>query len=133
VLRLVDADTLVVLNKVDAAPNAQPIVAGHVWRVSVRTGDGMAKLVEAIAAETAKRLAAQDAAAPLITRARHRAALAECAAALERAHGLTVNGAAPELLAEDLRLAARALGKITGRVGVDDVLDIVFREFCIGK
>ena len=54
-------------------------------------------------------------------------------AALERAHGLTVNGAEPELLAEDLRLAARALGKITGRVGVDDVLDIVFREFCIGK
>jgi tRNA modification GTPase len=132
VLRLVDADTLVVLNKVDAAPNAQPIVAGQVWRVSVRTGDGMVKLVEAIAAETAKRLAAQDT-APLITRARHRAALAECAAALERAHGLTVNGAEPELLAEDLRLASRALGKITGRVGVDDVLDIVFREFCIGK
>jgi tRNA modification GTPase len=46
---------------------------------------------------------------------------------------LTVKGSAPELLAEDLRLAARSLGRITGRVAVDDVLDIVFREFCIGK
>jgi tRNA modification GTPase len=44
------------------------------------------------------------------------------------------NGAkAPELAAEDLRLAARALGRITGRVDVEDVLDVIFREFCIGK
>ena len=40
---------------------------------------------------------------------------------------------APELKAEDLRLAARALGRITGRVDVEDVLDVIFREFCIGK
>ena len=40
---------------------------------------------------------------------------------------------AVELAAEDLRLAARSLGRITGRVGVEDVLDVVFREFCIGK
>jgi tRNA modification GTPase len=133
VTRLVDADTLTVLNKIDAAPHAQPIVAGQLWRVSVRTGEGVAKLVEALTAETAKRLAQQDSAAPLITRARHRAALAECVTALERAHGLTVRGAEPELLAEDLRLAMRALGRITGRVAVDDILDVVFREFCIGK
>ena len=42
-------------------------------------------------------------------------------------------GTSPELIAEDLRLAARALGRITGRVGVEDVLDLIFREFCIGK
>jgi tRNA modification GTPase len=133
VTRLVDAGTLVLLNKIDAAPHAQPIVAGPVWRVSVRTGAGMAKLIEALTAETAKRLAQQDGAAPLITRARHRAALAECVTALERAHGLIASGAAPELLAEDLRLAMRSLGRITGRVAVDDILDVVFREFCIGK
>ena len=39
----------------------------------------------------------------------------------------------PELAAEDLRLAARALGRITGRVDVDEVLDVIFRDFCIGK
>ncbi|MCH8002416.1 MAG: hypothetical protein IIA34_12250, partial [Proteobacteria bacterium] len=40
---------------------------------------------------------------------------------------------APELVAEDLRLALRALGRITGRVDVEDVLDAIFRDFCIGK
>jgi len=39
----------------------------------------------------------------------------------------------PELVAEDLRLAARALGRVTGRVDVEDILDQVFRSFCIGK
>jgi tRNA modification GTPase len=133
VLRLVDADTLAVLNKIDAAPHAQPIVAGQVWRVSVRSGEGLTQLIAALTAETARRLALEDRGAPLITRARHRAALAECVAALERAHGLIVRTAEPELLAEDLRLAMRALGRITGRVAVDDILDVVFREFCIGK
>jgi tRNA modification GTPase len=68
-------------------------------------------------------------AAPAITRVRHRGALEACVAALRRA------GDAPqtELAAEDMRLAVRALGRITGRVGVEDILDIVFRDFCIGK
>ncbi len=66
--------------------------------------------------------------APL-TRARHRAALTETAAALGR-----VGVEQPiELIAEDLRLAANALGRITGRVDVEDVLDRIFAEFCIGK
>ena len=67
--------------------------------------------------------------APTLTRARHRAALAGCAAALDRA----LAAGASELVAEDLRLAVRALGRITGRVDVEDILDIVFRDFCIGK
>ena len=65
----------------------------------------------------------------MITRSRHRTALEECRDALTRA----LAASEAELLAEDLRLAARALGRITGRVGVEDVLDIVFRDFCIGK
>ncbi len=134
VTALIDADTLIVLNKVDAAPHAQPIVAGHAWRLSVRTGEGMAELLSALTRQVEKRLAGRDDTAPLITRARHRAALEDCAAALERAHRVAASGvAAPELLAEDLRLAARALGRITGRVGVEDILDVIFREFCIGK
>jgi tRNA modification GTPase len=67
--------------------------------------------------------------APALTRARHRHALAEGRDALER----SLMASAPELLAEDLRLAVRAIGRITGRVDVEDILDVIFREFCIGK
>ncbi len=67
--------------------------------------------------------------APALTRARHRAALTEALAALDHATRVS----APELLAEDLRLAMRAVGRITGRVDVEEVLDFVFRDFCIGK
>jgi tRNA modification GTPase len=48
-------------------------------------------------------------------------------------HGLTAPASHPELLAEDLRLAMRAIGRITGRVDVEELLDFVFRDFCIGK
>ena len=66
--------------------------------------------------------------APL-TRARHRNALEQCAQALDR----FAAAGEPELAAEDLRLAVRALGRITGRTDVEDVLDAVFASFCIGK
>jgi tRNA modification GTPase len=66
---------------------------------------------------------------PVLTRARHREALVECQEALTRAETANL----PELLAEDLRLAVRALGRITGRVGVEEILDRIFAEFCIGK
>ena len=64
-----------------------------------------------------------------LTRLRHRLALQECHEALQRFQ----NGEMVELAAEDLRLAARAMGRITGRVDVEDVLDSIFSEFCIGK
>ena len=60
---------------------------------------------------------------------RHRLALMDAVAALDRA----ATAASIELLAEDLRLAVRAIGRITGRVDVEDILDVIFREFCIGK
>ena len=67
--------------------------------------------------------------APPLTRARHREALRDAEAALGRALE------APEvaLAAEDLRLAMRALGRITGAVRIDELLDVIFRDFCIGK
>jgi tRNA modification GTPase len=69
--------------------------------------------------------------APALTRPRHRHALGEAAAALR--HGLDAPAGHPELLAEDLRLAVRAVGRITGGVDVEELLDFVFRDFCIGK
>jgi tRNA modification GTPase len=56
--------------------------------------------------------------------------LAEALAHLNRAARAL---ATPELAAEDLRLAARALERITGRIGAEDVLDVIFSSFCIGK
>lgn len=64
-----------------------------------------------------------------MTRERHREALEDSLAALNRYQ----NDGDEELAAEDLRLAARALGRITGRVDVEDLLDVIFSEFCIGK
>ena len=65
----------------------------------------------------------------IITRERHRRSLEACAAAVGRFQA----GREIALGAEDLRLAVRALGRITGRVNVEDLLDVVFRDFCIGK
>jgi len=100
---------------------------GHV--ISAQTGSGMDRLVGAIAAY------ARDYFAPvesgLITRERQRAALSEANAHLRR--GLEHGPGAEELVAEDFRLAARALGRVSGRVDVEDILDSIFRDFCIGK
>jgi tRNA modification GTPase len=58
--------------------------------------------------------------------------LQETVAALDRALAHD-RGAGEELIAEDLRAAAMALGRLTGRVDVEDILDVIFRDFCIGK
>ncbi len=119
---------LVVVNKSDAAAGVPERWRGRAVRaVSAATGEGIAALEAALEGAAAAWFA--DGGAALPTRARHRHALAECAAALRRAAA----AAAPELAGEDVRLAARALGRITGRVDVEDVLDAVFGAFCIGK
>jgi tRNA modification GTPase len=67
----------------------------------------------------------------LLTRNRHRQALETAQAALARA--LAAGPAEVEIVAEELRAAAHALGRVTGRVDVEDVLGAIFAEFCIGK
>jgi len=127
---LIDPDTLVVANKIDLAGDpawADGLGAGPALRLSLQTGAGLEALVARLTAEIAGRF--DTAGAPLITRARHRAALEECVGALAR----SLEADLPELAAEDLRLAVRSLGRITGRVDVEDMLDLIFREFCIGK
>jgi tRNA modification GTPase len=122
---LQDANSVVVISKNDllAAPTSLP----DVHYISTKTGAGIGALIKILTHEIASRL--EDHGQPTLTRARHRAALDECHAALKRA----LSAAAPELQAEDVRLAVRALGRITGRVDVEDLLDVIFREFCIGK
>ena len=96
--------------------------------ISAKTGDGIPELLSKITELAGKLLKSNDNDAPL-TRARHRAGLEETLEALERSQEVPDR----ELFGEDLRLALRSLGRITGRVDVEDILDVVFREFCIGK
>jgi len=98
--------------------------------ISLKTGAGLSQLIEALTQKVRARLESTDA-SPALTRPRHRHALGEALAALQ--HGLAAPPDRPELLAEDLRLAMRAIGRITGRVDVEELLDFVFRDFCIGK
>lgn len=133
---LIDADTMIVVNKIDLGQPAAPLEKDGrpVLGVSVKTGAGIEKLMDQFSREVAQRC--QLSAAPAITRARHRQALEDCCNALSRALGpaQTPNSHKdPELAAEDLRLAVRALGRITGRVDVEDILDVIFQDFCIGK
>jgi tRNA modification GTPase len=127
-LDLVDGSTIVVVNKVDEAVGACGPKGGWATvRVSARTGAGIADLLGALTTLVRARFDATGGAT--LTRARHRQALEECRDALARALGAPL----PELAAEDVRLASRALGRITGRVDVEDLLDVIFRDFCIGK
>ncbi|MFN9780240.1 MAG: tRNA uridine-5-carboxymethylaminomethyl(34) synthesis GTPase MnmE [Alphaproteobacteria bacterium] len=125
----------IVLNKVDLLqvqapqPNAGTVPVFH---VSARTGHGIDTLVTWLTREVVARAGSGEA-APL-TRARHRHALEAVTRHLARfldnhAH----HAAGIDILAEDLRMAARDLGRLTGRIDVEDYLDVIFRDFCIGK
>jgi tRNA modification GTPase len=98
--------------------------------ISLKTGDGISELLKMLQQKVQHKLESRNGAPPL-TRPRHRHALREAAGALQ--HGLAAPQDHPELLAEDLRLAMRAIGRITGQVDVEELLDFVFRDFCIGK
>ena len=126
---LIDDHTVVTINKVDLGDPKPPLVVGgrRALAISVRTGKGIDALLARLEREAAARC--QVAGSPGLTRLRHRQALEACRASLAR----FLETDAGELAAEDLRLAARALGRITGRVDVDHVLDVIFRDFCVGK
>jgi tRNA modification GTPase len=111
-----------VANKVDLTP-APPGWLG----VSAATGAGIDTLRAELAA--AVRRLTDAGANPVLSRARHEAALRAAASHI----GAASSAMWPELRGEELRLAMAALGRITGAVGVEDVLDTVFGAFCIGK
>jgi tRNA modification GTPase len=122
---LLDARSQLVLTKADRGP--LPDMPEPYLAISTLTGHGLDALIETIRAQLVARM--ESVPSPLITRARHREALAEAQRALQ---GWTLD-LPLELACEHLRLAASALGKITGKIWVDDVLDLVFSRFCIGK
>ncbi len=122
-------EDMVVLNKsdlldgdaIEGLPDLSPLP------VSALRGHGM----DGVVAELTRRVSRLSGGgeAPVVTRARHRAALEECVEALTRFDPEKSS----ELAAEDLRLAARSLGRVIGEIDVEDILDVIFRDFCIGK
>ena len=100
-----------------------------VLSVSTTTGQGLAALHDWIASRLARDLAGAD--FPAVTRERHRLRLSEALAAVEA--GRVALDVAPEMAGDDLRRAAEALARVTGAIGVEDILGQVFSTFCIGK
>jgi tRNA modification GTPase len=117
---------LTVRTKMDLAP-ANPFSDG--LAISAKTGEGVDRLLEAIATIAEERMTGEG--AVLITLTRHRLAFEEAARHLKRL--LNHKDGAAEFVAEDLRLAARALERIAGRVDVEEVLGAIFSRLCIGK
>jgi tRNA modification GTPase len=126
-------ETWVVFNKCDIAQQSCGKAGGyrgHKWlELSAKTGQDFDKLLKMLEEFLAANFSSDHSA--LITRARHRHLLERCRQALGRA--LAEPEGREDIVAEELRLAARDLGRLTGRVDVEDVLDVIFRDFCIGK
>ena len=128
-MELIDNNTLVVFNKCDKPHNSLPdqVKNRPVFSLSAMTGEGFDSLLLALQ-ELASELLSGDS-SPKLTRHRHRDALNDCLSALKR----VTEFSEAELIGEDLRLASLSLGRITGRVEVEDLLDVIFSKFCIGK
>ena len=124
------APVWIVRNKVDLLPAKGEARDGRTWfDISAARGDGVSELVAALVAYAQDYFGSGEMA--LVSRTRHRTLLRDTAAALGRAGEAVDRG--DELIAEELRIAIHSLGRLTGRVDVEDILDVIFREFCIGK
>jgi tRNA modification GTPase len=122
-------DTLWVANKVDLQPNGRPDMRPGGMSISAKTGHGIDELTRRVAAIARERLGTDE--HPALTHIRHRSNLESC---LEFLVAFLRGGEQQlELRAEDLRQAANALGRLTGKVDPEEVLDQIFKRFCIGK
>ena len=126
---LIDDDSLCVFNKIDKAKehsyenknNISPIF------ISAKKEENLNELIDALVDKI--NLEEKERDGPYLTRKRHRVYLEHCRGLISD----SIHQAVPELKAEDIRQAMRALGRITGHVDVEDILDVIFKDFCIGK
>jgi len=131
--RGIDSDSIRVLNKVDLASqsihNRNESNARRYYPVSALTGQGIPELLAVIGDEVRQCFGRGE--APVAVRARHLQALERCSLLINAA--LDSPPEQIEVMAENLRAAAMELGRVTGRIDVEDLLDSIFRDFCIGK
>jgi tRNA modification GTPase len=128
------ASTWEALNKIDLlnkseSKELQYSSLNNVFRLSCVTGVGIEPLIEALGRYASTFFGAEPS---LVSRERHRKLLEVAVSALDRAL-VEARGGREDIIAEELRSAAASLGKLTGRVDVEDILDVIFRDFCIGK
>jgi tRNA modification GTPase len=120
------APAWIVRNKIDL--DAASADAAQ-FAISASRGDGVPELIAALVRFAWNYFGSDEGA--LIGRVRQRKLLQQTEASLQRS--MDAVGQGEELAAEDLRMAAQSLGRLLGRVDVEDILDVIFREFCIGK
>ncbi|KAJ6510227.1 tRNA modification GTPase TrmE [Mycena vitilis] len=134
---LITDETFVLFNKSDllGSRNVSQFKGPHQWITSLKTGGGTTEFLAGFAEALQKKYALTDNGAsremPLITHARHRAHLESAAQFIDAFLATSADDIV--LGAEELRYAARAVGKVSGLIDVEDVLDALFRDFCIGK
>jgi len=104
-------------------------ISNIVFSLSATTGVGVAEFLAQLGDYAKSYFGAESS---LLTRERHRKALNFTQSALDRALAESSSGR-EDIVAEELRLAAQSLGRLTGQVDVEDILDVIFRDFCIGK
>jgi len=130
---LIGEGDLILLNKADQPEGSDAGAVRALGReclsLSLKSGMGLEGLEQALATRVVAALGGSE--TPLATRLRHGESLREARARLVA--GLDELEPAVELAAENVRLAARALARVTGRIGAEDILDVVFSSFCIGK
>ena len=121
-----------VRNKIDldeaSRPMADTAIRTGFW-ISAKSGDGVPELIAGLVGFAEGYFGAAE--VGLISRVRQRLLLQETASSLHRSMDVAEEG--EELAAEELRVAAHSLGRLLGRVDVEDILDVIFREFCVGK
>ncbi|MEL6859355.1 MAG: tRNA uridine-5-carboxymethylaminomethyl(34) synthesis GTPase MnmE [Pseudomonadota bacterium] len=120
---------IIAANKTDLA-DAQ-IVSRETLRIAAKDGAGLTDLVELIKARLSE--LTNNVGSPTITRARHRQGIEAAKTHLMTARAAIENGIGAELAAEDVRMASRALGGLTGHINPEMILGAVFSSFCIGK
>lgn len=137
-LRGGEAPVWIIRNKVDlddegsgSGDTARPLADRSTadYAISASRGDGVQELIAGLIGFARDFFGASE--GGLITRERQRGLVQQAADALQRS--LLIEETSEELTAEELRIAAQALGRLLGRVDVEDILDVIFREFCIGK
>jgi tRNA modification GTPase len=126
------APVWMVRNKIDLDAGSRPLADARgqgVFQISASRGDGLSDLIGALVGFAQNYFGGGE--GGVITRTRQRQLLLETVYSLQRCVQVVEQG--EELAAEELRMAAHSLGRLLGRVDVEDILDVIFREFCVGK